>query len=53
MTVTVSYQFQFLPLIGAAAKALGGLNLTSTQTERAEAVPAGYATGNVNFSSCP
>jgi Flp pilus assembly protein TadG len=51
--ITVSYQFQFLPLIGVAAKALGGgLTLTSTQTERAEVVPPGYTTGNVTLGSC-
>jgi hypothetical protein len=55
--IKVSYQFQFLPLIGAAAGALGGLNLSSTQTERAEVVaPPGsptLATGNVTLGNCP
>jgi Flp pilus assembly protein TadG len=50
--ITVSYQFQFIPLVAVAAKALGGLTLTSTQTERAEVVPPGYGTGNVTLGSC-
>src|SRR5437588_393281 len=36
VTVRTSYTFKFIPLVGVAAKALGGLNLNSTQTERAE-----------------
>ena len=52
VTVKVSYQFQFLPLVGAAAKALGGLTLTSTQTERAEVVPPSYAKVNQSGGSC-
>lgn len=52
VTVKVSYQFQFLPLVGAAAKALGGLTLTSTQTERAEVVPPSYAQVNQSGGSC-
>ena len=40
VTVKVSYQFHFLPLVGVAARALGGLTLSSTQTERAEVVPS-------------
>ena len=44
VTVKVSYHFTFLPLIGAAASALGGLNLTATSTQRAEAVPPGGVT---------
>jgi len=46
--IKVSYQFHFLPLVGVAAKALGGLNLNATETERAEVVPpggVGYAQG--------
>jgi len=46
VTVKVSYQFHFLPLIGAAGAALGGLTLSATETERAEVVPPSYATGN-------
>jgi hypothetical protein len=48
VTVKVTYHFKFLPLIGVAGAALGGLDLTSTQTERAEVVPPGgvsYASG--------
>jgi Flp pilus assembly protein TadG len=51
VTVKVSYQFHFLPLVGLAGAALGGLNLSSTQTERAEVVPASgvsYAAVNQN-----
>lgn len=55
VTVRVSYQFHFLPLISAAASALGGsLNLVATETERAETPPvdtngnATYAVGNQN-----
>ena len=53
--VTVAYQFQFLPLIGAA---FGGASLTlrSTQTERSEVVPASYAAvdqNNVQSSNNP
>jgi Flp pilus assembly protein TadG len=52
VTVKVSYQFKFLPLIGAAAGALGGLTLSSTQTERAEVVPPSYALGDQNGNPC-
>jgi len=52
VTVKVSYQFHFLPLIAAAANALGGLTLSSTQTERAEIVPPGYALGDQNGQAC-
>jgi Flp pilus assembly protein TadG len=52
VTVKVSYQFHFLPLIGAAANALGGLTLSSTQTERAEVVPPTYAAGDQNGNTC-
>ena len=49
VTIKVKYHFKFLPLVGLAASALGGgLDLTSTQTERAEVVPpggVGYAQG--------
>ena len=49
VTIKVTYHFKFLPLVGLAASAVGGgLDLTSTQTERAEAVPPGgvaYAAG--------
>ena len=54
VTVRTSYKFNFLPLVGAAAGALGGLNLSSTQTERAETFPVDtngnptYAVGNQN-----
>jgi Flp pilus assembly protein TadG len=53
--VKVSYQFNFLPLVGVAAQALGGLTLSSTQTERAEVVPSPttYSTSNVTLSNCP
>jgi TadE-like protein len=44
VTVKVSYQFHFLPLVAAAAQALGGLTLSATETERAEVVPAGGVT---------
>jgi len=36
VTVKTSYHFKFLPLVGIAASAVGGLDLSSTQTERAE-----------------
>ena len=52
VTVRVSYQFHFLPLIGAAGAALGGLNLSSTQTERAEAVPPSYDAVDQNNKPC-
>jgi Flp pilus assembly protein TadG len=52
VTVKVSYRFHFLPLIGAAAQALGGLTLSSTQTERAEAVPASYALQDQSGQPC-
>jgi hypothetical protein len=52
VTVKVSYQFHFLPLIGAAGGALGGLNLSATETQRAEVVPHNYATGNQNGQTC-
>jgi len=50
--VKVSYQFHFLPLIGAAGSALGGLTLSSTETERAEVVPPSYALGDQNGQGC-
>ena len=50
--VKVSYHFQFLPLVAVAAKALGGLTLSSTQTERAEVVPPSYALGDQNGQPC-
>jgi TadE-like protein len=53
VTVKVSYQFHFLPLISAAAKALGGsVTLSDTQTERAEVVPPSYSTGDQTGSNC-
>ena len=52
VTVKVSYQFKFLPLIGLAGSALGGLNLSATETERAEVVPPGYAAVNQNGQTC-
>lgn len=55
VTVRVSYDFHFLPLISAAAHALGGnLNLVATETERAETAAVDtngnptYALGNQN-----
>lgn len=55
VTVRVSYQFHFLPLISAAASALGGsLNLVATETQMAATAPvdtsgnATYAAGNQN-----
>jgi Flp pilus assembly pilin Flp len=53
VTVKVSYQFHFLPLVGLAGQALGGLNLSATETQRAEVVPPAYATGNQNGQPCP
>jgi Flp pilus assembly protein TadG len=50
--VKVSYHFQFLPLVSAAANAFGGLTLSSTQTERAEVVPPSYALGDQNGNPC-
>ena len=52
VTVKVSYQFHFLPLIGAAGGALGGLNLSATETQRAEVVPHTYSTGDQNGQAC-
>lgn len=52
LTVKVSYQFHFLPLIGAAGGALGGLTLSATETQRAEVVPHNYALGNQNGQAC-
>lgn len=52
VTVRVSYQFHFLPLIGAAVGNLGGVTLSSTQTERAEAVPPSYGAVDQNGNSC-
>jgi uncharacterized iron-regulated membrane protein len=55
VTVKVSYQFHFLPLVGVAAQALGGLNLSATETERAEVVPSSgvsYAAQNQNGAAC-
>jgi hypothetical protein len=52
VTVRVSYKFHFLPLIGAAAGALGGLNLSSTETERAEVVPPSYDAVDQNNKLC-
>jgi Flp pilus assembly protein TadG len=52
VTVKVSYDFHFLPLIGAAAHALGGLTLSSTQTERAEVVPPSYSAGDQKGQTC-
>ena len=53
VTVKVSYQFHFLPLISAAAKALGGsVTLSDTQTERAEVVPASYSAGDQTGGNC-
>jgi hypothetical protein len=39
VTVRVSFKFHFIPLIGAAANALGGLNLSATETQRANTAP--------------
>ena len=52
VTVKVSYRFKFLPLIGLAGSALGGLNLSATETQRAEVVPPSYAAGNQNGQTC-
>jgi hypothetical protein len=52
VTVKVSYDFHFLPLIGVAAHALGGLTLSAQQTERAEVVPPSYAAGDQTGGSC-
>jgi Flp pilus assembly protein TadG len=56
VTVRTSFKFNFIPLVGVAAGALGGLTLSSTQTERAEIAPVDtngsptYAAGNQNGS---
>lgn len=51
--VKVSYPFQFLPLIGAAAGALGGsITLSSTQSEKAEVYPGSYQAVDQNNHSC-
>lgn len=52
VTVKVSYRFKFLPLIGLAGSALGGLNLSATETQRAEVVPPTYAAGDQNGQTC-
>jgi TadE-like protein len=54
VTVRVSFKFHFIPLVGAAAQALGGLTLTATETQRANTAPvdtnglATYKAGNQN-----
>ena len=54
VTVKATYKFNFVPLIGAAAGALGGLTLTATETQRAATAPvdtnglATYQAGNQN-----
>jgi Flp pilus assembly protein TadG len=55
VTVRVSYDFHFLPLLSAATHALGGtLKLVATETQRAETAPVDtngnptYALGNQN-----
>jgi Flp pilus assembly protein TadG len=54
VTVKASFKFNFVPLVGAAARAFGGLTLTATETERAETAPVDtngnptYAVGNQN-----
>jgi Flp pilus assembly protein TadG len=60
VTVKATYKFNFVPLIGAAAGALGGLTLSATETERAETAPVDtngnptYAAGsqNGNMTGC-
>ena len=52
VTVKVSYHFKFLPLIGLAGAALGGLDLSATETQRAEVVPPTYALGDQNGQAC-
>ncbi len=57
VTVRTSYKFKFIPLVGAAANALGGLTLSSTQTEREEVPPVDtngdptYAAGSQNSNN--
>lgn len=52
VTVKASYHFNFIPLVGAAAGALGGITLSAAETQRAAIAPvdtngnATYATGN-------
>jgi Flp pilus assembly protein TadG len=54
VTVKASYHFNFIPLVGAAAHAFGGITLSATETQRAAAAPvdtsgnATYAAGNQN-----
>jgi Flp pilus assembly protein TadG len=54
VTVRASFKFDFIPLIGAAAGALGGITLSATETQRAAIPPvdtngnATYAKGNQN-----
>jgi Flp pilus assembly protein TadG len=54
VTVQASYKFNFVPLVGAFANALGGLTLTAKETQRSEGAPVDtngnptYATGNQN-----
>ncbi len=58
VTVRASFQFHFLPIVGAAADALGGLTLSATQTERAEITPVDtngnptYAAGDQSGKPC-
>jgi Flp pilus assembly protein TadG len=49
--VRVSYNFQFLPVLGAFA-GLSHITLSSTQTERAEVVPPDYSAVDQNNQAC-
>lgn len=51
VTVKVSYKFNFIPFLGTRL-GLSSINLTSTETERAEAVPPSYTQTNQSGQSC-
>jgi Flp pilus assembly protein TadG len=49
VTVRASYKFNFIPLVGAVAGALGGLTLSATETQRS-AVPPVDTNGNATYA---
>jgi Flp pilus assembly protein TadG len=57
VTVRASYEFKFIPLIGAFAGPLGTLTLSATETQRSATLPVDtsgnktYAVGNQNGNS--
>lgn len=51
VTVKVSYNFNFIPFLGTRL-GFSNIDLTSTQTERAEAVPPSYTKTNQSGQAC-